>query len=230
MSERKKISELTELAALTGEENLLLGVTGGNKRATVETLKRYVGMDIGHTVPLFAELVDNSVTIVEGTATEEEGAVLDIAYIVRKQTFAQRKTVNGASSYFSEWADMTNYQTDGTPRVDRVFYCMGRATLYVWDGTSLAGLVGEDIRSLIGSVAESVTEETVRATAAEEALLKAVTEETVRAQKAEQANEDAITALQSAIGRWQASTEEEINDMIANSTWQEGVFYYATEG
>lgn len=171
--ERKKISELAEVSSIQGDENLLLGVSGGNKRATTEAMKEYIGASVTR---VFTDRISGTVTIINGSATPEENAVIDVVYLTDLERFASRKNINGAISYFSEWNGREEYQSDSLEvRTDRLFYCTGNQTVY-----SLKN----------GTLVEQINE---------------------------------------SVSVFQESTEEEIEDMIANGTWKEGVIYYTVE-
>ena len=171
--ERKKISELAEVNSIQGDENLLLGVSGGNKRATTEAMKEYIGASVTR---VFADRISGTVTVINGAATPEENAVIDVVYLTDLKRFASRKNINGAISYFSEWNGREEYQSDALElRTDRLFYCTVNQTVY-------------NIKN--GVLVEQINE---------------------------------------SVSVFQESTEEEIEDMIANGTWKEGVIYYTVE-
>lgn len=135
----KKISELTALTTVTGQEMLPLSVNGSNKRATLQTLKPYFR---DSTMMMFADVVDGALENVStGTPAEEEGAVLDVIYAKRRKIFFLRKTLNGTFSYFTEWATKAEYM-DGNNRVrtDRVFFCTDDKHIYIYNGASLVDL------------------------------------------------------------------------------------------
>lgn len=129
-TERKKISNLAEVSSIQGNENLLLGISGGNKRATTEMLKEYVGASITR---VFTEQVSGTVHIIIGAATPEENEVTDIVYLTDMKRFALRKVINGLSSYFSEWNGREEYQSDTSEvREDRLFICISNKAQYAW--------------------------------------------------------------------------------------------------
>lgn len=132
-TERKKISAIPEIGTISGDENLLLGVTGGNKRISTKRFKEeYIGNSI---TQVFAEKISGIATIVDGIATPEEGATIDIVFLTDMNCFASRKTINGVSSYLNQWNGRDNYQTeDNKIRTDRVFFCVANITNYVWTG------------------------------------------------------------------------------------------------
>lgn len=166
-TERKKISAIPEIGAINGDENLLLGVTGGNKRISTKRFKEeYIGESI---TQIFAEKISGIVPVMDGIATPEEGATIDIVFLTDMNRFASRKTIDGTSSYLDQWNGRDNYQTeDNKIRTDRVFFCTSDKGQYGWDG--------EDLSPIVPIFKES--------------------------------------------------TEEEIEEMIANNTWEKGFIYY----
>lgn len=168
--ERKKISAIPEIGAINGDENLLLGVTGGNKRISTKRFKEeYIGESV---TQIFAEKISGIVSVMDGIATPEEGATIDIVFLTDMNRFASRKTIDGTSSYLDQWNGRDNYQTeDNKIRTDRVFFCTSDKGQYGWDG--------EDLSPIVPFFKES--------------------------------------------------TEEEIEEMIANNTWEKGFIYYTVE-
>lgn len=165
----KKISELTALTTVTGQEMLPLSVNGSNKRAALQTLKPYFR---DSTMMMFADVVDGTIAVIVGTAKEEDGATLEVVYSSHKRTFVLRKRNQyNASSYYSEWSTKGEYIDDNGVRRDRVYFCHSDKIQYEWDG--------EDLSPVVPVLKES--------------------------------------------------TEEEIEDMIANKTWKKGVIYYTVE-
>lgn len=205
--ERKKISELEEVSSLIGDENLLLGVTGGNKRVTVRGMKDYIG---DSKLLVFTEVVTGVQYIAEGAPTPENGAVIEVVYLNDMSLFVARKTVNGFESYFSTWNGSDSYLTDGNPREDRVYYCIEERCLYVWDGITLER-TDKDFTEFSAEIAVALADEIERATEAEKEL------------------NDRVTSVEKSQIKLQESTEEEIENMIANGTWKEGVIYYTVE-
>lgn len=210
MAERKKISELEELTTLSGEENLLLGLTGDNKRATTKTFKDFIGENV---VKLFTTVIPESVNVITGIATPEDNSVIDVVYLESLGRFASRKTISGASSYYSAWSDSADYQTDSVPRSDRLYYCIESRIIYAWNG-SLTDVRNATLEESIDSNAKSIS---------------ALTTDLNNLSSDVENNSSAIKILQDSALKLQESTEEEIEQMIADGTWTEGVIYYTVE-
>lgn len=129
--ERKKISNTPEIENISGNENLLLGVTGGNKRVSTQRFKEYVGESI---TKVFTEKVEGIQTILDGAPANE--TVYDVVYLVAHSKFAARVQNGSYVNYYSEWMGSDGYQTEFV-RSDRMFYCVDDSTLYVYNGETL---------------------------------------------------------------------------------------------
>lgn len=129
--ERKKISNTPEIDNISGNENLLLGVTGGNKRVSTQRFKEYVGESI---TKVFTEKVEGTQTVLDGAPANE--TVYDVVYLVAHSKFAARVQNGSYVNYYSEWMGSDGYQTEFV-RSDRMFYCVDDSTLYVYDGETL---------------------------------------------------------------------------------------------
>ena len=129
--ERKKISNTPEIENISGNENLLLGVTGGNKRVSTQRFKEYVGESI---TKVFTEKVEGTQTVLDGAPAT--GTVYDVVYLVAHLKFAARVQNDIYENYYSEWMGSDGYQTEFV-RSDRMFYCVDDSTLYVYDGETL---------------------------------------------------------------------------------------------
>lgn len=129
--ERKKISNTPEIENISGNENLLLGVTGGNKRISTQRFKEYVGESI---TKVFTEKVEGAQTVLDGAPANE--TVYDVVYLVAHSKFAARVQNGSYVNYYSEWMGSDGYQTEFV-RSDRMFYCVDDSTLYVYDGETL---------------------------------------------------------------------------------------------
>ena len=129
--ERKKISNTPEIENISGNENLLLGVTGGNKRVSTQRFKEYVGESI---TKVFTEKVEGTQTVLDGSPANE--TVYDVVYLVAHSKFAARVQNGSYTNYYSEWMGSDGYQTEFV-RSDRMFYCVDDSTLYVYDGETL---------------------------------------------------------------------------------------------
>lgn len=129
--ERKKISNTPEIENISGNENLLLGVTGGNKRVSTQRFKEYVGESI---TKVFTEKVEGTQTVLDGSPANE--TVYDVVYLVAHSKFAARVQNDIYENYYSEWMGSDGYQTEFV-RSDRMFYCVDDSTLYVYDGETL---------------------------------------------------------------------------------------------
>lgn len=129
--ERKKISNTPEIENISGNENLLLGVTGGNKRVSTQRFKEYVGESI---TKVFTEKVEGTQTVLDGSPANE--TVYDVVYLVAHSKFAARVQNGSYTNYYSEWMGNDGYQTEFV-RSDRMFYCVDDSTLYVYDGETL---------------------------------------------------------------------------------------------
>ena len=129
--ERKKISNTPEIENISGNENLLLGVTGGNKRVSTQRFKEYVGESI---TKVFTEKVEGTQTVLDGAPAT--GTVYDVVYLVAHSKFAARVQNDIYENYYSEWMGSDGYQTEFV-RSDRMFYCVDDSTLYVYDGETL---------------------------------------------------------------------------------------------
>lgn len=124
----KKISELTALTTVTGQEMLPLSVSGSNRRATLQTLKPYFR---DSTMMMFADVVDGTIAVIVGTAKEEAGATLEVVYSSHQKTFVLRKRNQyNASSYYSEWSTKGEYIDDNGVRKDRVFFRVSNGKQY----------------------------------------------------------------------------------------------------
>lgn len=167
--ERKKISNTPEIENISGNENLLLGVTGGNKRVSTQRFKEYVGESI---TKVFTEKVEGAQTVLDGAPANE--TVYDVVYLVAHSKFAARVQNGIYVNYYSEWMGSDGYQTEFV-RSDRMFYCVDDMNTYVWNGDNL------------------------------------------------------VEQINDSLSVFQESTEEEIEEMIANGTWKEGVIYYTVE-
>ena len=156
--ERKKISELAEVNSIQGDENLLLGVSGGNKRATTEAMKEYIGASVTR---VFTDRISGTVTVINGAATPEENAVIDVVYLTDLKRFASRKNINGAISYFSEWNGRKEYQSDSLEvREDRFFMCISNKAQYAWVDGGLSLIVPRFKDSTEAEVEELVKNKT----------------------------------------------------------------------
>ena len=156
--ERKKISNTPEIESISGNENLLLGVTGGNKRVSTQRFKEYVGASVTR---LFSDRVSVTVTIIDGAATPEENAVIDIVYLTDLKRFVSRKNINGAISYFSEWNGREEYQSDALEvREDRFFMCISNKAQYAWVDGELSLIVPRFKNSTDAEVEELVKNKT----------------------------------------------------------------------
>lgn len=129
--ERKKISNTPEIENISGNENLLLGVTGGNKRVSTQRFKEYVGESI---TKVFTEKVEDTQTVLDGAPANE--TVYDVVYLVAHSKFAARVQNDIYVNYYSEWMGSDGYQTEFV-RSDRMFYCVDDSTLYVYNGETL---------------------------------------------------------------------------------------------
>lgn len=129
--ERKKISNTPEIENISGNENLLLGVTGGNKRVSTKRFKEYVGESI---TKVFTEKIEGTHTVLDGAPANE--TVYDVVYLVAHSKFAARVQNGSYVNYYSEWMGSDGYQTEFV-RSDRMFYCVDDSTLYVYDGETL---------------------------------------------------------------------------------------------
>lgn len=129
--ERKKISNTPEIDNISGNENLLLGVTGGNKRISTQRFKEYVGESI---TKVFTEKIEGTHTVLDGAPANE--TVYDVVYLVAHSKFAARVQNGSYVNYYSEWMGSDGYQTEFV-RSDRMFYCVDDSTLYVYDGETL---------------------------------------------------------------------------------------------
>lgn len=129
--ERKKISNTPEIENISGNENLLLGVTGGNKRVSTQRFKEYVGESI---TKVFTEKVEGTQTVLDGAPANE--TVYDVVYLVAHSKFAARVQNGIYANYYSEWMGSDGYQTEFV-RSDRMFYCVDDSTLYVYNGETL---------------------------------------------------------------------------------------------
>ena len=124
----KKISELTALTTVTGQEMLPLSVNGSNKRATLQTLKPYFR---DSTMMMFADVVDGTIAVIVGTAKEEDGATLEVVYSSHRRTFVLRKRNQyNASSYYDKWSTKGEYIDDNGVRKDRVFFRVSNGKQY----------------------------------------------------------------------------------------------------
>lgn len=124
----KKISELTALTTVTGNEMLPISVNGSNKRAALQTLKPYFR---DSTMMMFADVVDGTIAVIVGTAKEEDGATLEVVYSSHRKTFVLRKRNQyNASSYYSEWSTKGEYIDDNVVRKDRVFFRVSNGKQY----------------------------------------------------------------------------------------------------
>ena len=130
-TERKKISNTPEIENISGNENLLLGVTGGNKRISTQRFKEYVGESI---TKVFTEKVEGTQTVLDGAPANE--TVYDVVYLVAHSKFAARVQNSIYTNYYSEWMGSDGYQTEFV-RSDRMFYCVDDSTLYVYNGETL---------------------------------------------------------------------------------------------
>lgn len=63
----------------------------------------------------------------------------------------------------------------------------------------------------------------------DEQLAEALGEEISRAEAAERANAAAIAETNAKVKEWKETTEEELEGMIENGTWEEGVIYFTVE-
>lgn len=129
--DRKKISNTPEIENISGNENLLLGVTGGNKRVSTQRFKEYVGESI---TKVFTEKVEGTQTVLDGAPANE--TVYDVVYLVARSRFAARVQNDIYTNYYSEWMGSDGYQTEFV-RSDRMFYCVDDSTLYVYNGEVL---------------------------------------------------------------------------------------------
>lgn len=129
--ERKKISNTPEIENISGNENLLLGVTGGNKRISTQRFKEYVGESI---TKVFTEKIEGTHTVLDGAPANE--TVYDVVYLVAHSKFAARVQNGSYVNYYSEWMGSDGYQTEFV-RSDRMFYCVDDSTLYVYNGETL---------------------------------------------------------------------------------------------
>lgn len=129
--ERKKISNTPEIENISGNENLLLGVTGGNKRVSTQRFKEYVGESI---TKVFTEKIEGTHTVLDGAPANE--TVYDVVYLVAHSKFAARVQNGSYVNYYSEWMGSDGYQTEFV-RSDRMFYCVDDSTLYVYNGETL---------------------------------------------------------------------------------------------
>lgn len=133
--DRVKISEMQSVTFVSGTEEVPLGVTGGNRKASLAFLRGYFK---DSNLCVFEEFDNSSVTLVNGTASEEDGADLSIVYLTQRKIFALRKTITGFTpTYYSEFMGKDGYMDDGKVRTDRVFFCVSDKVLYIYNGSDL---------------------------------------------------------------------------------------------
>ncbi len=132
MAERKKISDLDELSEFNGAESVPLVISGTNYRATMGSMKEYFR---DSTLVLFDEFDDSTSALVPGdTPQDEEGVTLDIVFMTKRNTFAQRRRKEGANDvYFSHFPRLYDYLTANLmPRTDKVFFCLDNRSQYTF--------------------------------------------------------------------------------------------------
>lgn len=136
MSERKKISELELISSFDGDESVPIVSDLTNKRALMSDMKEYFR---DSTLLLFDEFDDSSaVPVPGGTPQDEEGVTLEIVFMTKRNTFAQRRRKEGANDvYFSSFPRLYDYLTERfMPRTDKVFFCLANRSQYTFvDGT-----------------------------------------------------------------------------------------------
>lgn len=134
MAKTTKISELQIAQDIDGSEYVPLLKAGGNPRVSLNTLKEFF-KDSGLAV--FDSFDDVAVfpSTVTGEPSEEEGAVIELVYLTRHDTFLYRKIVSdGSPSYYTGYSSQGNYMNGRVPRTDRVFYCITDRGLYSYNG------------------------------------------------------------------------------------------------
>lgn len=126
----KKISELDFQSSFQGDEDILLAVNDSNKRTDLDTLKRFFG---DSACKVFSEVITDDVTVINGAPSEEDNAIIDIVYLTTKRKFVARKTQT-IVSYFDTYAELNEFMHEGTPRTDRVFFCVEDKGIYIYNG------------------------------------------------------------------------------------------------
>ena len=147
---KKKISELQEATIFSGSEKVPLAVSGSNRSAEMAALKEYFK---DNNLVVFAEIVDTDVTVSNSPLTPEEGAVIGVVYLSKKQAFVERKTVSGVSSYSNQYARRTDYMDGASVREDKIFYCQADKKLYAYSEGKLE-CISSDVVIEDGSITE----------------------------------------------------------------------------
>lgn len=117
MAENKKISELTELEELKGQEMFPLAVGGGNNYATAETLKKYIGLSEDEQ-----EKLSNIVNTGEGTkflADDGTYKAIEMPEAEGLPTFSLTDDLASGNGVISSsvWERLTAARTANTPIV-----------------------------------------------------------------------------------------------------------------
>lgn len=131
--DKVKISEMASATYIDGTEEVPLGVSGGNRKATLSFLRDYFR---DSSLCVFDEFDNSVVYLVNGVASEEDGADLSIVYLTQRKIFALRKTIAGFTpTYYSDFIGKDGYMENGKVREDRVFFCVSDKGIYVYNGT-----------------------------------------------------------------------------------------------
>lgn len=147
---KKKISELQQATSFSGSEKVPLAVSGSNRSAELAALKEYFK---DNNLVVFAEIVDADVTVSNSPLTPEDGAVIGVVYLSKKQAFVERKTVSGVSSYSNQYARRTDYMDGASVREDKIFYCQADKKIYAYSEGKLE-CISSDFVIEEGSITE----------------------------------------------------------------------------
>lgn len=139
--EYKPISSLSEATSFSGNEKVPFAIGKSNGSAKLGVLKEYFR---DSSLVIFDEIDSNEVvTISDNIFIREPNATYAIVYLSSRKVFAERKTLNGASSYstnFTRWQDFlkvvsVNETDKKETRTDRVFFNVENKELYIYNGS-----------------------------------------------------------------------------------------------
>lgn len=128
----KKISQLGLVTRFAGKELVPIAVPGANRAASLEMLKEYFR---DSTLCVFDD-IDASVpsSVSDLPHSEEDGALFNIVYLSKRNIFAERKTLNGTSTYTTSFTRADDFMLDGKVRTDRAFLDVSTKNFYVYNG------------------------------------------------------------------------------------------------
>lgn len=129
---KRKMGDMPWATYLSGEESIPMLQNGSNPRATLSMLKEYFH---DSSLVIFDKVDDNaSPNVSSNILTREEGATFSIVYLISRKAFMECKLYQGVKYYSTTFTSSEDYMHEGTPRTDRVFFCVEDKGIYIYNG------------------------------------------------------------------------------------------------